>query len=156
MKNSLAMKSTATSGQFCTFWVAGHLFGVPICAVQEVLLSQPVTPVPLAPAEIPGLINLRGQIVTVLDLRARLRLHESSRERTGGGVNVIVVTSDAPVSLLADRIGEVITPDEGRFEPPPDTLDRGVRDLVSQVYKLDEQLMLVLDIDNTTAVGGAA
>lgn len=144
------------SGQFCTFWVKDHLFGVPISAVQEVLLSQPVTPVPLAPAEIPGLINLRGQIVTVLDLRARLHLHDATRELAVDGVNAIVVTADAPVSLLADRIGEVITADDRRFEPPPDTLDPRVRDLVSRVYKLDEQLMLVLDIDNTTALGGAA
>lgn len=143
-------------GQFCSFWVQDHLFGVPIAAVQEVLLSQPVTPVPLAPVEIPGLINLRGQIVTVLDLRVRLRLLDARQERTESGVNVIVATADAPVSLLADRVGEVVTAEDRHFEPPPDTLDHRVRDLVSGVYKLHEQLLLVLDIDNTTAVGGAA
>lgn len=144
------------SALFCTFWIDEHLFGVPISAVQEVLVGQSVTPVPLAPAEVPGLLNLRGQIVTVLDLRARLRLGASPPEGRPSGVNVIISSADGAVSLLADRVGEVIAPAENRFEDPPDTIDRRVRDLVSAVCKLDGQLMLVLDIDTTIAVGGAA
>lgn len=156
------------SGQYCTFWVADRLFGVPISGVQEVLLAQPVTPVPLAPPEVAGLINLRGQVVTVLDLGTRLRLAQarpdgaargSRRDRRQGrtsGIHVIVTTDDAPVSLLADRVGEIIAPGEGLLEPPPETLDSRIRALVTHVCKLDEQLMLVLDIDHTTAVGGAA
>jgi purine-binding chemotaxis protein CheW len=137
---------------YCTFWLDEHLFGVPIGAVQEVLLTQPITPVPLAPAEVPGLLNLRGQIVTVIDLRARLRLPA----RGTPGVNVIVGTADGAVSLLADRVGEVTAPDPALFADPPETIDHRVRDLLSAVCTLPEHLLLVLDIDTTTAVGGAA
>jgi purine-binding chemotaxis protein CheW len=137
---------------YCTFWLDEHLFGVPIAAVREVLLAQPVTPVPLAPAEVPGLLNLRGQIVTVIDLRARLRLPG----RGTPGVHVIVGTADGAVSLLADRVGEVIAPDEDLFAGPPETIDHRVRALVTSVCTLPEHLLLVLDIDTTTAVGGAA
>lgn len=141
---------------YCTFWLDEHLFGVPIAAVHEVLVGQQVTPVPLAPPEVPGLLNIRGQIVTVIDLRARLRLPERDAQDTTGGVNVMVGTADGPVSLLADRIGQVLQPDDALFEAPPETIDPGVRDLVAAVCKLDGQLMLVLDIDTTIAVGGAA
>ena len=141
---------------FCTFWVGEHLFGVPIAAVQEVLLREAITPVPLAPVDVPGLLNLRGQIVTVIDLSQRLRMPARNPVERPGVVNVIVATADGPVSLLADRVGQVLAPDEACFEDVPDTIDRRVRDLVTAVCKLDEQLMLVLDIDTTIAVGGAA
>jgi purine-binding chemotaxis protein CheW len=144
------------SGLFCTFWIDEHLFGVPIGGVQEVLLGQTMTPVPLAPSEVPGLLNLRGQIVTVIDLRARLCLPPRDAAQTSDGVNVIIGSADGAVSLLADRVGEVLSPADGCFEDPPDTIDRRVRDLVSAVCKLDGQLLLVLDIDTTIAVGGAA
>lgn len=144
------------SGLFCTFWIDDHLFGVPISAVQEVLLGQSMTPVPLAPAEVPGLLNIRGQIVTVIDLRTRLRLAPRGTDGHETGVNVIIGSAEGAVSLLVDRVGQVIEPEDRRFEDPPDTIDRRVRDLVSAVCKLDEQLMLVLDIDTTIAVGGAA
>jgi purine-binding chemotaxis protein CheW len=144
------------SGLYCTFWLDQHLFAVPVDRVQEILLGQDITPVPLAPAEVPGLLNLRGQIVTVLDLRSRLRLPGRDPDAAQTSVNVIVGTGDSPVSLLVDRIGQVLQPDDALFEPPPETIDGRVRDLVAAVCKLDEQLMLVLDLDKTIAVGGAA
>jgi purine-binding chemotaxis protein CheW len=143
------------SRQYCTFHVHEHLLAVPIEAVREVLTGQRLVRVPLAPDAVPGLLNLRGQIVTVVDLRHRLRLPARSTDEPGN-LHVIVATGDGAVSLLADRAGEVLSPAEELFEPAPDTIEPGIRQLVTAVCKLDGQLMLVLDIDHTIAVGGAA
>jgi purine-binding chemotaxis protein CheW len=144
-------------GQFCTFWLDEHLLGLPIGTVREVLPAQPVTPVPLAPPGVPGLLNLRGQIVTVVDLRARLGLPAQTGDEDSGGVHVIVAGPDgAQTSLFADRVGEVLTPERRRFAAPPQTMDGHVRSLVTSVCTLDEHLMLVLDIESTIAVGGAS
>lgn len=130
--------------QFCTFALDGHLFGVPVNAVQEVLKQQVTTPVPLAAPEICGLLNLRGQIVTVVDLRVKLGLPARSSERA---INVVVRTAEGVVSLLVDQIGDVLEPAESSFEAPPDTVPASVRALISAVCKLDDRLMLVLDTE---------
>ena len=132
--------------QYCTFRLGGHLFGVPVETVQEVLREQNLTKVPLAPEEVSGLINLRGQIVITVDLRERMGLprREPGEETT----NVVVRTSDDTVtSLLVDKIGDVLEPDLDRFEAPPDTVPARLRELVTRVCKLDKQLMLVLDTE---------
>ncbi|MGZ6827552.1 MAG: chemotaxis protein CheW, partial [Mycobacteriales bacterium] len=108
--------------QYCTFTLDGHLFGVPVSSVQEVLREQEVTPVPLAAPEVSGLINLRGQIVTTLNLRHRLRL--PARPAGDPSVNVVVRTADGgAVSLVVDRIGDVLEPEPSSLEEPPETLD---------------------------------
>lgn len=132
------------SQQYCTFALDGHLFGVPVDAVQEVLKQQVTTPVPLAAPEICGLLNLRGQIVTVVDLRVKLALPPRTGER---GINVVVRTAEGVVSLLVDEIGDVLEPAEASFEAPPDTVPAAVRALITAVCKLDDQLMLVLDTE---------
>lgn len=137
--------------QFCTFLLDGHLFGVPVAAVQEVLKSQEMTAVPLGPREVSGLLNLRGQIVTTIDLRARLNLPD--RAADGDRVNVVVRTADGVVSLLVDEIGDVLEPEEQAFEAPPETVPEVVRALVTSVCKLDGRLMLVLDTELAVAVG---
>ena len=141
--------------QYCTFVLDGHLFGIPVDTVQEVLRKQVLTPVPLAAPEVGGLINLRGQIVTTLDLRVRLLL--PPRPETERSVSVVVRTVDGgAVSLVVDRIGDVIEPDPGSVEPPPETLDPAVRALMAGVCKLDGRLVLLLDTERAVAVGGAA
>jgi purine-binding chemotaxis protein CheW len=140
--------------KFCTFLLDGHLFGVPVENVQEVLRSQRVTAVPLAPAEIRGLLNLRGQIVTTIDLRTRLGLPASEDESSS--VNVVVRTSDGAVSLVVDRIGHVLEPPAASFESAPDTVPAAVRELVEHVCKLDDGLLLVLDTERAAGVGAAA
>ena len=132
------------SRQFCTFFLNKHCFGVPVEQVQEVLRYHAMTSVPLAPREVGGLINLRGQIVTVIDLRTRLKLPD--RKPLSGGTNVIVRTGNEVVSLLVDEMGSVQYVEESQFEPPPDTL-RGVsRAFITGTYKLPESLLLVLDV----------
>jgi purine-binding chemotaxis protein CheW len=131
--------------QFCTFFADGLLFGVAAEQVQEVIRFQPMTPVALAPKAIRGLINLRGQIVTAVDLRSLLGLAIPSEDYTP--MNVVVRTSQGAFSLLVDRIADVLELEQDSFECPPDTLEGMSRELISGAYKLPDRLLLVLDID---------
>src|SRR5271170_6426734 len=135
------------SEQFSTFFVADLFFGVDVLDVQEVLRFQPMTPVPQAPEVIEGLINLRGQIVTAIDMRKRLRLPTRAEDKTP--MNMVVRTSDGAVSLLVDEIGDVLDMDAGTYERPPENLDAEARELVRGVYKLKDKLLLVLDEERT-------
>jgi purine-binding chemotaxis protein CheW len=129
--------------QFATFFVDNLLFGVEVLRVQEVLRYQEMTPVPRADEVIEGLINLRGQIVTAIDVRRRLGLPPRDTERTP--MNMVVRSDDGAVSLLVDEIGDVLDVEESAFEPVPDNVAISIRDLTTGVYKLKERLLLVLD-----------
>ena len=134
----------AQTAQFCTFYLDKLLFGVELKGVQEVIRSLDMTKVPLAPSVVSGLINLRGQIVTAVDLRRRLELEP----RAAGvlAMNVVVRSEDGAVSLLVDEIGDVVEVEETTFERPPET--RGtVRAMILGVHKLNDRLMHVLDIE---------
>lgn len=137
--------------QFATFFVDGLFFGVEVLKVQEVIRYQQMTHVPLAPAEIHGLINLRGQIVTALDLRRRLTL--APRPSEALPMNVVVRTDDGAVSLLVDEIGDVVEVNEEQFERPPETIDGVARDVIRGVYKLRERLLLILDTEKAIHLG---
>jgi len=137
--------------QLCTFYVGGAYFGIPVAQVQEVVRPQPITPVPLAPPVVRGLINLRGQILTALDLRRRMGLREAANQ--SALMNVVVRTDDAPVSFLVDEIGEVLDVDEDKFETPPETLQGIMRELICGVYKLDGKLVLSLSTERTIDLG---
>jgi purine-binding chemotaxis protein CheW len=140
--------------QFCTFFVNGLFFGVEVLRVQEVIRYQGMTRVPLAPAMVQGLINLRGQIVTAIDLRRRLEL--APREAEQLPMNVVVRSDDGTVSLLVDEIGDVVEIQDDIYERPPETLKGVARDLVQGVYKLKERLLLILDTEKTINLTGAA
>jgi len=143
------------SVQYCTFRLDGHLFGVPVESVQEVLRAQVLTTVPLAPPEVSGLINLRGQIITTLNLRTRLGI--DSRPSGPPVVNVVLRSADGGVvSLLVDEIGDVLEPGEELFELPPETVPAHIRALVTSVCKLEGNLMLILDTELAVQVGAAA
>jgi purine-binding chemotaxis protein CheW len=132
------------SRQFATFEVADQLFGVEVDTVQEVLSYNEYTPVPLAPPAVGGLFNLRGQVIAAVDLRVQLGLARQALQ--GPVMNVILRGDGEPVSLLVDRIGEVVDLDEEAFEPPPDTLSGPTRELVVGTFKLAGRLMLALDV----------
>ena len=132
---------------FSTFWVDGLYFGVEVEKVQEVLRYQPMTKVPLAPPVVRGLINLRGQIVTAIDMRRRLELRDRPDHQLP--MNVIIRSDDGAMSLLVDEIGEVLMVGQECFEPPPETLQGLPRELIKAVYKLNGRLLLVLDSDKT-------
>jgi len=142
--------------QFCTFSLGGLFLGVEVLKVQEVIRAQAMTRVPLAPTVVRGLINLRGQIVTAVDLRERFGL--PARSDGQESMNVIVHTEDGAVSLLVDDIGDVLEVQESDHEEPPETLDPTARSLILGVYKLPERLLLVLDLQQalTLEPSGAA
>ena len=144
--------------QFSTFVVDQLLFGVGVEKVQEVIRYQQMTRVPLAPSVVKGLINLRGQIVTAVDLRRRLGLRE--RAATDLPMNVVIRHEDGAVSLLVDEIGDVLEVEQDSFELPPGTLAGEARELIRGVYKLKDALLIALDTDKmlnlvTTAARGA-
>ena len=132
------------SRQFATFEVDDQLFGVEVEAVQEVLSYNEYTAVPLAPPAVGRLFNLRGQVIAAVDLRVQLGLARQAMK--GPVMNVILRGDGEPVSLLVDRIGEVVDLDDDTFEPPPDTLSGPTRELVVGTFKLDGRLMLALDV----------
>lgn len=140
--------------QFCTFLVDGLFFGVEVLQVQEVIRYQEMTRVPLAPNVVGGLINLRGQIVTAIDLRRRLGMSERSKENLP--MNVVVRTNEGAVSLLVDEIGDVVTVEPELFERTPETLSGVARDLLSGVYKLKNRLLLILDTEKAVTLSAAA
>ncbi len=128
--------------QLCTFTVEHFFFGIEVTTVQEVLRAQPMTRVPLARPMVRGLLNLRGQIVTAIDLRTYLGF--SAREDGEPPMNVVIRGSEGCVSLLVDTIGDVIEVAEGAFEPPPSTMKAEQKRIIDAVCKLPGQLMLVL------------
>jgi purine-binding chemotaxis protein CheW len=133
-----------SAAQLTTFSVADHLFGVEVTVVQEVIRYQPMTRVPLAPAALAGLINLRGQVITAVDLRRRLGFPDRAADELP--MDVIVRTGDGLVSLLVDRIGDVVEVAEEAFEGPPETLQGIARELIRGAYQLDHALLLSLDV----------
>jgi purine-binding chemotaxis protein CheW len=140
--------------QFSTFFVDHLFFGVEVEKVQEVLRYQEMTRVPLAPVVVRGLINLRGQIVTAIDLRRRLELGEASADRQP--MNVVVRSADGAVSLLVDEIGDVIEAEETTFELPPDTLDSKARTMIRGVHKLPGRLMHILETEKVLDLVGVS
>ena len=144
----------ANTKQFCTFFLERYFFGVPVEQVQEVIRYQEMTHVPLVPEVVRGLINLRGQIVTAIDLRRRLGMPERAADRLP--MNVVVRTDEGAVSLLVDEIGDVIEVAQDTYEAPPQNMSAQQKELVEGVYKLDGQLLLVLNTEralNIDAVG---
>lgn len=137
------------STQLVTFRLDDQVYGVDVAGVQEVLKSQARTRVPLAPPAIAGLINLRGQVLTAIELREQLGL----APRPAGVEPMVVVIRLAgdPVALLVDSIGAVVDVEEGQFEAPPDTLTGAARDLILGAYKLDDHLLLSLDVHRAVA-----
>ncbi len=123
------------------------MFGVDAHKVQEVIRYQEMTEVPLTPPSVFGLINLRGQIVTALDMRTRLGYPDRPEDKQP--MNVVIRSEDGAVSLLVDRIGDVIDVNSETYEQLPDTLNGPIRAFVEGTYKLDKRLLLVL---NTTDV----
>ncbi len=129
--------------QFATFHVGDLFFGIEAIRVQEVIRHQEMTPIPLAPPAIQGLINLRGQIVTAVDTRRMLALPPPAVGKRP--MNIIIKAEDGAVSLLVDEIGDVLEVPLNSFAPVPDNVPAPQRDLVAGVYKLRHQLMLALD-----------
>lgn len=129
---------------FLTIRIENQLFGVPVLQVQDVLGSQKVTNIPLAPPEIAGVLNLRGRIVTAIDVRKRLGLSE--RDDNKENMSVVVEHEDELYSLIIDQVGDVLNMAEEEYETTPATLDPVWRDVSQGIFRLEEELLVILDV----------
>ena len=153
------MSITATtagraSSTFVTMSVHGQLCGIPVLNVRDVIASPAMTPIPMAPPEVAGSLNLRGRIVTAIDLRRRLRLPDA---RSDGRVTMSVVVEQQGelYSLIVDSVREVVELDADNLEPNPPTLGAAWRDVSAGIYRLQSDLMVVLNTERVLAVGPA-
>jgi purine-binding chemotaxis protein CheW len=154
LANDMASGATAESRgnarQFCTFYLNHLLFGVESQKIQEVVTYRELRPVPLAPAVVTGLMNLRGQVVIALELRRQLELPDRPPEMKP--VCLVVRTAGGTVCLLADEVGDVVEVEEKTYEASPETLSPRLRSVIVGVHKLENQLMHVLDTDRACVV----
>ena len=130
--------------EFVSITVAGQHFGIPVLQVQDVLGPQRITPIPLAPPEVAGSLNLRGRIVTAIDLRTRLRLPKLPDGEVG--MSVVVDHGGELYSILVDAVGEVLSLDASAQQRNPPTLDTAWRDVSNGIYRLDATLMVILNV----------
>jgi len=132
------------SKDFLTIEIADQKFGVPVLQVQDVLREQKVTHVPLAPTEVAGALNLRGRIVTAIDVRKRLGLPD--RDDGVPSMSVVVEHKEELFSLIIDKVGDVLNFKDEYFERNPGTLDPLWRDISTGIYQQDETLIVIVDV----------
>jgi purine-binding chemotaxis protein CheW len=142
----------ANADLFLTLAVAGQACGVPVLVVRDVLGPQAITRIPLAPPEVAGSLNLRGRIVTAVDLRRRLGL--PMREAEVQPMSIVVEMAGELYSMLADSVGEVVPLRQEESASNPPTLDAVWRDVSRGVHRRDGQLLIVLDVERVLAIGG--
>ncbi len=131
--------------EFVTFTIAGQLFGIPVLQIQDVLSSYQITPIPLAPPEIAGSLNLRGRVVTAIDVRLRLGL--PARSDGTESMSIVAENEGALYSLIVDSVGEVLALSQSAYERNLPTLDAKFRAFSDGIYRLDDQLLVVLDVN---------
>lgn len=131
--------------EFVTLKLAGQCLGIPVLAVHDVLKAQNITKIPKAPPSVAGVLNLRGRIVTAVDLRIHLGFEE--REEGADTMSIVVEHNGDPFSLLIDSVGEVLALPDSQYEKTPVTLDERLRTVSSGIYRLEEGLMVVLDVE---------
>jgi len=144
--------ATTASADFLTLTIAGQRFGLPVASVQDVLGPQKITRIPLSPPEIAGALNLRGRIVTAVDIRRRLGLPAAE----AGGMSVVVEHHGEPYSLMIDSVSEVLSLPAQAFEANPPTLNPRWREVSAGIYRLNEGLLVVLEIDRLLDFSRAA
>jgi len=137
------------SGSYATFYVGDFFFGIPIAVGVEVTRGQEITPVPLGPKEVAGFFNLRGQIVTAINMRERLNLHPNSGD--SDSLSIFFQDQDHLFALIVDQVGEFTEVSSDTFEETPSNLDANARELIVCVHKLADKLLLVLDTHKIVA-----
>jgi purine-binding chemotaxis protein CheW len=147
-------KPDTSTQEYVTAIIGSQLFGLPIRRVQDVFMPERVTRVPLAPPEIAGVLNMRGRIVTLIDLRTRLGL--PARQETGEVMAIGVESRGESYGLLIDAIGEVLKLDEGAREANPANLDSELARVSAGIHRLDGQLLIALDVDRLLDIGARA
>jgi len=150
----MTMNDTTTLSDYVTFTTAGQMFGLPIERVQDVFKPARITRVPLAGAEIAGVLNLRGRIVTAMELRIRLGL--GARDGGRDPMAIGIESKGESFGLLVDAVGEVLKLSDEEREPNPINLDRNLARVSTGVYRLDGELLVILDIDRILDLGAEA
>lgn len=151
MSNSVAFSDRdhselhSDTKDFLTVIIAGQRFGVPILQVQDVLGEQSVTTIPLAPPEVAGSLNLRGRVVTAIDVRKKLGMGAEC-DALSQNMSVVVEHEDELYSLIIDRVGDVLTLPDKAFEQNPATMETSWKDVSLGIYRLEGELLVVLDI----------
>lgn len=140
--------------EYVTAMIGGQLFGLPILRVQDVFHPERLTRVPLAPPEIAGVLNLRGRIVTLIDMRRCLGLER--REDDALAMAIGVESGGESYGLLIDSVGEVLQLDDGAREPNPINLDSRLARVSAGIHRLDGRLLMMVDIDRVLDIGGKA
>jgi purine-binding chemotaxis protein CheW len=130
--------------QFATFYLNNELFGIPILQVQEILLNQKVTPVPLAPDHVMGLIGLRGQIVTAVNLKKRVGLGEVTSVEEP--YHLVVSHNGSVASLEVDSVGDVLELPSAKFEKPPESLEGIDAAFLEGVFMLEDRILGIIDV----------
>lgn len=148
------MNAGASSEGLVSIWVAGQAFGVPVLKVQDVIAQTAINKVPLGPPEVAGSLNLRGRIVTAIDMRRRLKMPLRSADDTF--MNVIVEHGGELYALLVDDVGDVLWLSSTEQEATPITLSPHWRGLCSSLYRLENELLLVLNVEQTLNLGAPA
>jgi purine-binding chemotaxis protein CheW len=141
---SLQALGDAASHDYVSIFIAGQMFGIPVLQVQDVLGPQRITRIPLAPPEVAGSLNLRGRIVTAIDVRTRLKLPKNSDGKDS--MSVVVDQGGEQYSLLVDNVGEVLSLTSGTYERNPATLDPAWREVSKGIHRLDGNLLIILDV----------
>jgi purine-binding chemotaxis protein CheW len=148
----MSTESTATNmKEYVTAMIGGQLFGLPILRVQDVFKPERLTRVPLAPQEIAGVLNLRGRIVTLIDMRGRLGLEAADKNETPMAIGV--ESRGESYGLLIDSVGEVLKLDDSAREPNPINLDPRLARISAGIHRLDGQLLMMVDIDRVLDIG---
>jgi purine-binding chemotaxis protein CheW len=140
--------------EYVTAMIGDHLFGLPILRVQDVFLPERLTRVPLAPPEIAGVLNLRGRIVTLIDMRRCLGIEK--RQVDAPPMAIGVESSGESYGLLVDNVGEVLKLDDSAREPNPINLDPRLARVCAGIHRLDRQLLMVIDVDRVLEIGDKA
>jgi purine-binding chemotaxis protein CheW len=150
MMDEAAKQADAGITEYVTAMIGGQLFGLPISRVQDVFMPDRLTRVPLASDDVAGVLNLRGRIVTAIDMRARLGLpkHDDGRPPMAVGVDM----RGESYGLLIDNIGEVLKLQNDSREVNPVNLDPRMAKMAGGVHRLDGQLMVVLDVDRVLEI----
>src|SRR5215472_5860859 len=146
--------ANAATAEYVTVLLGGQLFGLPISRVQDVFMPERLTRVPLAPPEVAGVLNLRGRIVTAIDMRGRLALPQRDDKRPPMAIGI--ECKGESYGLVIDAVGEVVTLDESDREPNPVNLDAALARISAGIHRLERQLLVILDVDRVLDIGRQA
>lgn len=144
-------EASGESQEFVTMTIHGQFFGIPVLSVQDVLGPQKITRIPLASGEVAGALNLRGRIVTAIDVRRRLGLPPN--DDGAQSMSVVVDFRGELYSLIIDSVGEVLSLPADSFERNPPTLDAAWREVSLGVHRLEKQLLIILDVARLLSFG---